>query len=989
LGLKSKSLRYRELMPNRVREVLLVSTRYDAFVLQEDGHLTEQIFLEYKELSLSSSPRVTHAPTFEAALSMLQANRYDLVLLVSRVADHGVVDFAKKVKTLFPSRPVIVLGFDPNELDRLRPWIDPSTIDAAFVWSGDAKILLAIIKRIEDRQNLDNDIEAAGVRIILVIEDSIHYTSAFLSGLYPELMKQSQSLFAEGFNRLQKLYRMRTRPKVLLASNYEEAVSLFERYHENILSVITDVGFPRQGALDPEAGLLFISEVRRSCPDLPVLIQSAEEKYAKAALEQNALFVNKTNPDLLTVIRGFLNDYLGFGAFIFRLPGGDEVARAKDVRELLDCVHTVPDESLLYHASHNHFSAWLLARSEFTLANKLHPKTVGDFKTVKELREFLSQELESLRRVARAGVITDFSTTAFEPEGQFQRIGDGSLGGKARSIAFLDALLSTETDDGQLEGLKICIPQTFVITTEFFDRFIEENRLSGLDADRLADEEIAAAFLSAKLPSAVVQSLLVILKSVRDPLAVRSSSLMEDDMLHPLAGIYKTLMIPNNDPELDVRLRALCRAIQEVYASTYFKNARAYLKNVGRRREEEKMAVVIQRVVGQRHGRRFYPQLSGVAHSYNYYPLGPLAAEDGVVQMALGLGRMVVDGGACVRFCPKYPGVMPQFSNPSLVLKNSQKAFYALDLDRRAGTEGSSSIDDVVLFDLSSAVEDGTMPLVGSVFDAENHTITEGVGVRGPWVVTFNNILKYQSIPLAGVLSHLLKLTSESMGTAVEIEFACDCRKPPVLYLLQVRPILAREDLQELQQETLPSGDPICFSRHALGHGCFSGLRDVVYVRNENFDPATTLKIAQQVGQINEQLVREDRPYLLMGPGRWGSSDAWLGIPVQWSQISGAKIIVEASPEGYNVEPSQGTHFFHNITSLQLGYLTILPGGKKTDGKTQEFVDWDWLNAQPAFRETEYLRHIRSEQPLVATLDGRKGLGVVFCPPTSSCAPTK
>jgi DNA-binding NarL/FixJ family response regulator len=914
-----------QLMPNRVREVLLLSSQYDAFVLEEDGQLTEQVFSEYKSLSLSSAPNFTHATTPEEALGLLQKRRFDLVLTISREATLDLVEFGKKVKALRSDQPVVALGFESVDRQLLRALVSPEAFDAVFVWTGDAKILLAIIKRIEDRINVDNDIEVADVRVILVVEDSIRYYSVFLAALYPELMKQSQSLFSEGLNRLQKLLKMRTRPKILHALNYEQAMELYDKYRDNILAVISDVGFPVQGKLDPEAGLKLVRRIRVETPDLAVLLQSAQEELAEKADELGIQFINKNSPELFYTVRRFLTDHLGFGYFIFRLPDGREVARANDLRELAECIRTVPDESLEFHARRNHISVWLIARSEFELAELLRPQKVDDFESIDDVREFLSESLEATFRQARRGVIADFSDVEFDVHSIFQRIGEGSLGGKARGIAFLNFLLREMSSLGMVAGLNVRIPQTFVLATDAFDRFLKDNQLFQVIAGEPPDSELMQYFQSAHLPEEVEYNLRNIAEHVEGPLAIRSSSMLEDDMLHPFAGIYGTVMIPNHAPDPEDRLRDLCQAVKTVYATTFFQNARVYLENTGRSLEEEKMAVCIQRMVGQRQGQRFYPHFSGVAHSYNYYPIGSLKASDGVVQAVLGLGRMVVDGGEAVRFCPKHPGVIPQFATPALVMENSQRKFYALDLDKDWNEPEHTYTANQVLYSLQESREDGTFNAVGSVFDNQNNVIIESPDLDGPLVVTFNNIIKHKAIPLAPAMEELLELITVGMGAPVELEFACDMgdwgrvtrrgqrRRPPELHLLQVRPILIREALQEVRTEEFDPESVICKSAQALGHGLYTGIHDVVYVKHETFNPASTKTIAAEVGRFNQQLVKQKRPYILIGPGRWGSSDHWLGIPVQWSQIAGARIIIEASPEGYNVDPSQGTHFFHRV----------------------------------------------------------------------------
>jgi CheY-like chemotaxis protein len=988
-------LKYRkffDLMPHRVREVLLVSSLYDAFILQEDGHLTEQVFLEYKSLALSSAPRFTHVTSGEQALRALERRRFDVVLVMPRLADADLVDFARRVKALRPGRPIIVLAFDNHEVEELRSLASAPEIDGVFSWNGDATILLAIIKYIEDRENVDHDIQLADVRVILLVEDSIRYSSEFLADLYPEMMKQSQRLFAEGLNRLQKLMRMRTRPKVLCASSYEAAMALFHRYRDNIVGLITDAGYARDGKHERDAGLQLAREIRRLEPDLPILVQSADEEFAPRAQELKAQFLNKTSASLLNEINAFLQDNLGFGDFVFRTSNGEEIARATDLREFEQCVETIPLECFEYHALRNHFSNWLMARSEFELAAKLRPKKVSDFGTLEEVRQYVLRELRLTIRGGREGIISDFSIEHFELESRFQRISSGSLGGKARGLAFLNLLLSGAPHHGVLAGMATEIPQTFAVATDLFDEFMHLNHLHDFAYHAAEDAEIDRRFLAANLPARLMEALQKIIENLSCPLAVRSSSLLEDDMSHPFAGIYKTLMLANNLPNPLRRLMQLANAVKLVYASVFHANAKAYIENTSHRIEQEKMAVVIERVVGQRFGSRFYPHLAGVAQSYNYYPLGPQTADDGVVQMALGLGRMVVDGGHSFRFSPRHPQVTPQFNAPALAVKNSQHRFYSLDLDAGGDDPARLSLGHLRIFDLAAADEDGVLSLVGSRYDADNDRLVEGVDC-GPWVVTFNNLLKHQAAPLAQALDQLLWLAAAGMGCAVEVEFACDLgdfgrrtrqgepRREPVLYALQLRPIVTKTELADVDSDALAPDSVICRSRQAMGHGTYEDLRDIVYVKHGDFDPAASPQIAEEVGRLNQQLLRENRRYVLIGPGRWGSSDFWLGIPVVWSQISGAKIIIEASPPDYLVDPSQGTHFFHNITSLGVGYFTLPPGAEK-NGAHSEFVDWRWLDGRPAYQETPHLRHLRLDAPLTALVDGRKGVGVIATAPT-------
>jgi len=978
-----------DLMAFRVREILLVSSRYDAFVLEEDGHLTEQVFQEYMALSLSSAPRFTQVADEAEALELLRERAFDLVLVVAREASREVVAFGREVKRLVPGQWVVVLAFETADLTYLQHQLGPESLDGLFVWNGDARILLAITKVVEDRANAARDIRAAGVRAILVVEDSIRYYSSFLSELYPELMKQSKSLVSEGLNRLQRPAKTRTRPKILHARDFEEAEALFARFRDFVIGLICDAGFPRGGALDPKAGLELVRRCRAASPDLPVLLQSAEGDLTREAAELGVQFVVKHSPALMQTLRGFLADYLGFGPFIFRLPDGREVARASDVRELLDCIRSVPVASLGYHSQRNHFSNWLMARSEFELASSLRPLKVSDFSSLEAIRAHLLRGLGQRMERARRGVVTDFSPGAPAKGALFQRVGDGGLGGKARGVAFLNQLLAEE-EERLPQGLAVRIPLSFALTTEHYERFIDENRmLEALGSESPDDPRILERFLAARLPDRLTAQLAALAEQLRGPLAVRSSSMLEDDMLHPFAGVYGTVMIPNDAPLAADRLADLRRAVKAVYATTFLKNARAYLENTGHRVEEERMGVLVQRVVGQAYGPRFYPHLAGVAHSYNFYPTGPLRPEDGVAQVVLGLGRMVVEGGEGVRFSPRHPGVVPQLAEPRLALRNSQRFFYALDLSRRWQVVGGDITANQQAYDLGVAQEDGPFRLAGGVISAYRDELTDDLDAPGTRVVTFRRLLAGGELPLAESLAALLDLVSEAMGSPVEMEFAADLgdlgRPPsapqsgraPTLVLLQVRPVLVREALKELSHEEFDPDTVLCRSSRALGHGHHGGIHDIVYVKPEAFSPESSPQIAEQVGQLNELLQREQRPYVLIGPGRWGSGDHWLGIPVQWAQISGAKIIVEASPQGFSVEPSQGSHFFHNLTALRLGYFTIPPGATRERPQRDSWVDWAWLADQPAAVETAHLRLVRTTAPLIAHLDGRHGVGLV------------
>lgn len=963
-------MKFNRLMRHRVRTVLLVSTAYDAFVLQEEGNLTEQIFLEYKALSLSSAPHVTHVESEKEALELLQKERFDLVLRIARLADTDLGQFGRQVKQLRPGIPVVVLGFDHAEMTRLRHLVSREEIDSIYLWSGEARILLAIIKEAEDRANLDEDLATADLRVILVVEDSIRYYSAFLSVLYPELMKQSQALFSEGINLLDRLLRMRTRPKVLHVINYEEALAAVGKYRHNLLALISDVGFPREGRLDPRAGLDLAAQLRREMPDLPIVLQSAEDKYATEA-SQLGLFVNKSSPRLLQEVRAFLINYLGFGPFIFRMPDGQEVARARDIREFAECIGRIPEESLYYHASRNHFSNWLLARSEFDLAARLRPQKVSDFSSLEELRRYLIDELNKLRRAEVAGAVSEFSRFQFDPESLFQRIGQGPLGGKGRGLAFINYLLY-ENPQLQPAGLRVSIPQTFALTTEAYEQFIEDNHLRDILGKNLPDQTIRQHFLQGRLSQEVEASLWAVLENVNGPLAVRSSSLLEDDMLHPLAGVYDTIMLPNCADTIGQRMHELAQAVKLVYSSCTLKKAREYLEKTGHRVEEEKMAVVIQRLVGKRFERRFYPEFSGVAQSYNYYPQPPARPGDGVVLLALGLGYTVVGGGECLRFSPRYPQRVAHLSDPATFMKFSQRHFYALEMDAR-WLPADRLVEKLNRLPLEVALEDGVLPRVASVFNVADNSISDSTHSGGPWLVTFNNILKYNSIPLAQALANILDITARAMGTAVEIEFAGDMGngEQPALYLLQLRPVLSRPRHQLLPSLDTESKRVVGRSTSSLGHGQYQ-LNDIVFVNRSNYQPAANRQIAREIEKVNGELTAAGRRYLLVGPGRWGSSDHWLGIPVQWNQISAAAVIIEAALPGYQVEPSQGSHFFHNLTSMQLGYLTVQANQDKDN-----FIDWNWLQSLPLHCRSEMVSHAVLDKPILVSIDGESSHSVI------------
>jgi hypothetical protein len=834
------------------------------------------------------------------------------------------------------------------------------------------------------------------VPAILVVEDSVRHYSMLLTELYSELMLQAQSLVAEGVNNLHKLLRMRTRPKVVHARTFEEAMALYQTLEQHVFALITDLRFPRDNVKDPEAGLRLVETIREMRPELPVLMQSAEhERLRKVALEKGIHMrsVDKNSPRMLRQLRDFVSDSLGFGDFVFRMPDRTVVGQARDMHQMGKILRTVPLESLVYHGNHNHFSVWFKARGMFGIAEEARAVGMSDFDNPEDVRGYLMHMVRRARAREQEGMITDFTSWSASPESRFLRLGQGSIGGKARGIAFANSVLVREDMQNRFPGLDIRIPKTVVVATEEFDRFLNNNGIHE-DLPGLAeqgDQAILRRFLDGHLSEDFRRDLQLLWQDLKGPLAVRSSGLLEDLQFQPFCGVYSTYMLPNNHGDEDLRFDDLCRAIKAVYASTFMENARTYITATPFRPEEEKMAITIQQMVGQEHSGRFYPHMSGVALSYNYYPITGQQAEDGTVLVALGLGQMIVAGGAVLRFCPTSPGVLPQFPNAEAVARLTQKQFYALDMTRPqfnflAGPESSLG-----LYDLPAAEEDGTLQLAGSVYSANDDAIRENLKLAGPRVITFNNILKWNAIPLAPALVEVLRVLRQGMGCALEVEFAINMgdwgrpvkrgrtRQEPTLFILQIRPLATQFTQQQIDVQDFPNESLLSQTSSALGHGVVTDVHDVVYVKRDALDHHATSDIAKQVGELNRELHRNRQPFLLVGPGRWGTSDPRLGIPVEWKQIAGARVIAETRIRGRDVEPSQGTHFFQNITSLGVGYLTL--GTTERDLQNRDgFIDLGWLDEQEATRETSAVRHVHFDEAARIYLDGRRGNATILKP---------
>lgn len=973
---------YRDLMKHRVKDILLVSSMYDSFIVEQETQLSEQILHEYLELNLTYVPHVTQASNCKEALSMLLGKQFDLILIMTKLDKEDIQYFGRSVKELRPDTPIIALLQSESEYNRVYKDIPQEIIDKSFLWTGSSNILLAAIKFIEDRLNVDYDVKVGNVRVILGVEDSIKYYSLYLPILDKEVMKQTRSLIDISLNNLERQLRMRVRPKILLAKNYEEIIELYNNYKTNVIGIISDVEFPKDGKLDPQAGIKLAKKVKEEFFDIPILLQSSDKINEKIAYEIGASFMHKTSTFVGDELSDFIRNNLGFGAFIFKLPDDSIIGEAEDLREMVNQLHKVPDESIKYHSDNNHFSNWLVARGEFKLAEAIRIKRTEDFKEgVSEIRSYLINIIQNYQKEKKEGIITEFeywNKQETKDKTDFVKIGIGSLGGKARGIAFVRYLLLKSKMKDLFKDVDINIPFTTVIATDEFDKFMERNNLYHLAYEGNEDATIRDYFLRGRFTTDFKNKLVTILNRVKTPIAVRSSSLLEDSQYQPFAGVYDTFILPNNPQKpLETRLNDLMSAIKLVYASTFLQDAKNYMRSTSSRIQEEKMAVIIQEAVGKRYGRYFYPNISGVAQSYNFYPFRYIKPEDGLTTIALGFGKAVVEGETSFRFSPPYPHILPQFSSVGDILKNSQKYYYALDVTDEIGDKLLYGEETLEKFTIKDAEKQGTLKHIASTYLPQNDRIYPGLFKNGYRIITFAGILKSDTFPLCSILERILNLSSRAMGTAVEIEFALNFSDEkghnPEFNLLQIRPmVVGREfnvDFDELDQEKI-----IVSSSKAFGNGRVTDIKDIIYVRKDNFDPAHTKEIASEIGKLNLDMTENDIPYILIGPGRWGSSDPWLGIPVKWSQISKAQIIIETNLKDFLVDPSFGSHFFQNITSLGVYYLTI------DVNKNEEFIKWDILDKMNAVKETNFIRHIKLDDgmEIEALVDGKKGKGVIL-----------
>ena len=968
---------FANLMNKRIYNVLLIATKYDAFMLEDDGRVDEQIFNEYTSLSLRYPPRFTQVTTEEEALNELKNRNFELIICMPNMDNRDIFAAATEIKVHYPNIPIVVLTPFSKEVSKRMANEDLSAIDYVFSWLGNSELLLAIIKLIEDKMNAPDDTASVGVQIILLVEDSVRFYSSALPHLYKFVLEQSQMFAKEALNEHQSMLRMRGRPKIKLARTYEEAVRIFDQYRDNMLGIISDMSFMRDGAKDPYAGYKFGQYVRKTGLIIPLVLESSESSNAVYAKELNASFIDKNSKSYPQDLRASIMRRFGFGDFVIIDPHTkQEIMHIKDLKDLQTKVFQIPDDSLVFHLSRNHFSRFFYSRAIFPPAEVLKHVDVSDYKDMNEARQLIFDLIVQYRRMKNSGVVAVYQKDRFDEYSNFARIGDGSLGGKGRGLAFIGAMVK-RYPKLEHENFMVTIPKTVVVCTDIFDEFMETNGLYPVALSDNDDETILRYFLRASLPSKLIEDLMAFFDVVKGPIAVRSSSLLEDSHYQPFAGIYSTYMVPKIEEKYDM-LRTVSDAIKAVYASVFFRDSKAYMTATSNLIDQEKMAVVLQEVVGSRYGDHFYPTLSGVARSLNFYPIGNEKAEDGIANIALGLGKYIVDGGQTLRFSPRHPHNILQMSTMDLALRETQTRFYALDLKNLAERFSVDDAFNLLKLSVKDADADGALRYIVSTFDPYDQIIRDGYYPGGRKILSFCNILQHDVFPLASTLDYLLGIGQKEMGRPVEIEFAVNIDqadpKRATFYLLQIRPIVDNKEVMDEDLSLVRNEDTLLSSTSVLGHGIVGDVYDVVYVKTGSFNSSNTQAIAYEIERINRGFTDREEGYVLVGPGRWGSSDPWLGVPVKWPHISNARVIVECGLENYRVDPSQGTHFFQNLTSFGVGYFTINPF--KGDG----WFDEAFLNAQPAVEETDFLRHVRFEQPIVIKMDGKRSLGVVMKP---------
>lgn len=967
---------FHNLMAKRVREVLLVSSFYDAYIFEQDGRLSEQIFGEYQQLNLSTAPRITNVPTAEKAIGALKEKKYDLVVTMMRIGETIPYQMTKEIKEIDPTIPILLLLNSIADVALINRNPDKMKyIDDSFIWTGNAKVFLAMLKYIEDKSNIEYDTTNGLVRVILLVEDSIQYYSMFLPELYEIILRQTQLLIKDEVNEVNKRLRMRARPKVILVHTYEDAVEIYNRFKEYIICIISDVRFPRGGNINPKAGIELIKQLKEDNCSIPILLQSSEQENEDFAHALGVSFMNKNITYSLSHLRSFIYDNLGFGDFIFRDANNNIYGKAKTLNEFEECLRTIPDVSLLYHSENNHFSAWLIAHSHIQIAKRIRPIGVLDFSSVSHLREYLMNTFEEVREIRTKGRIINFDPSSLRKNNNIIRLVDGSLGGKGRGLAFINSLMVSMEFDKQYTDVDVILPTTAIIGTNEFDCFVQSHEIIERINNK-SDEEIKEIFLSGSLSSELISTLNTYIDRVDYPIAVRSSGLLEDSQSQPFAGVYSTFMLPNCAEDKQVRIQQLMDAIKLVFASVFLEETRKYIEGIHYKIEEEKMAVILQEVVGCKVEDEYYPHISGVAQSFNFYPTSYLQQNDGVATIAIGLGKAVVEGERAFRFCPAYPkmDILAQED----ILKNSQKDYYGIQLCSDSFRLQDGEDITFVKRPLSTLQAKGLIDHLYSIWDYENLSFTEDKEKKGLLAITFADILKYDYFPLASIVKDLLHIGTIAMGLPVEIEYAVNLCKDatgtgkPAFYILQIRPMSVDTEEINVDLSLIDKKELFLCTQKGLGNGIINDIHDIVYVKKDKFDKTRTLLMQKEIETINEKLKVEDTQYILVGPGRWGTRDPFLGIPVRWDQISQARLIIEVDLPDFVVDTSQGTHFFHNLIAMNVGYLNV------DLRNSNDFINWDVLKEYDVVEETEYFIHVRASHPLIIKMDGRKGIAVVL-----------
>jgi len=968
---------FHDLMPYKVKEILLVATLYDAFSIEKEGRFSEHILGEYHQLNLTSMPRVTGVSNFDEAMEQLNSRHFDLVILMCGNDKTTPLKIAGKVKQDFPYIPIYVLLNNDREVSSFKEVnAEMVYVDRLFVWNGDSNIFFAMVKHLEDKVNVENDTQIGLVKVILLVEDSEIYYSRYLPLLYGSVMEQTKRIIEDvSTDELFKVLRLRARPKILLASTYEEAIAIVNKYQENLLCLISDVKFKKDGIIDEQAGYSLVRQVRDIVKGLPTIIQSSDIQNSRFAYELKSTFINKNSDTLLQDIKGFISHHLGFGNFVYKDASGRKIAEAKSLKEFEKQIETIPVESLVYHGKRNHFSLWLMARGEIKIAKMIHPVKVTDFKTPVEFRNYLKYVIKKYRNESNTGKIVNFEEAAVLDESNIVSLGTGALGGKGRGCAFINTLIYNLNFSEIIPEINIRTPRTSIIGTDEFDLFMHRNNLLEIVYTDIPYEQVREQFLGGELSYNLEKKLKELLRLINRPLAVRSSSLLEDSTMQPFSGIFDTYLIPNNHPSFDIRYRQLCDAVKLVYASIYSPQSRRYFEAIHYKLEDEKMAVVIQEVVGTYHDGCYYPHISGTAQSHNYYPVAHMEPEDGFAIAALGLGHYVVNGERSYRFSPKYPSL--EVISPLSLYKDSQIEFLALDMDKSdIDFCGEGSEANLVRHQISTAEKHGTLTHLVSVYDPENDRIDPGLSSQGPRILNFANILKYDYVPLSKTLELILDVGKEALGSPVEIEYAVDLdltdNNKPSFYLLQIKPMLGTSDEYSFDPDSIGRENFLIYAEKSMGNGLIDSIRDVIFVKNEVFDKTRTKEITQEIEKYNDKMLKADEKYILIGPGRWGTRDPFIGIPVNWSQISQARIIVETSLENFPLDASLGSHFFHNVTSMNVGYFSI----QHNSGKS--FIRWDTLEEQEVIEETHYIKHVRFPEPICIMMDGKKRISGIL-----------